>query len=208
MMTRIIPIGALLIALGIFFGYINPTYTGKIAAAKQQITSYDSALAAAKTFTTKENELIQKRNAISPENMTRMNSYLPDGVDNIQLIIDLNALAARSGITLSDFSIHTNQQTAAAAAGGAASGAAGQPAAAPAPAPTPTANGAPSIQSSSLTNSLDLSVSAKGTYTAFHSFLAAAEQSLRPLDIVQLSVKDSSTGVYTYSLTFRIYWLH
>jgi hypothetical protein len=208
MMNRIIPIFAILVSIGLFFTYINPTYTGKIAAAKQQIASYDSALAAASAFTAKENELVQKRNAIPPDNIARIENYLPDGVNNIQLIIDLNALAARSGVTLADFSVHANQASPQDASQGKS------------PAPTTPSNsgGSPSavapvaasqtLQSTSLTNSLDLSVSATGSYTAFRSFLAATEQSARPLDVTQMSLKDSKNGVYTYNVTFRIYWLH
>jgi hypothetical protein len=189
MMTRLLPVFAVLIAIVLFFTYISPTYSNKIIPAQQKIASYDSALAASSAFTAKENDLLQKRNAISPDNITHIETFLPNGVDNIQLILDLNALAARSGILLSDFSVHSNQQDAGQGSTSAA---------------TPT----PFLQSSSLTNSLDLSVTATGTYTAFQSFLQATEQSLRPLDVVQLSLKDSKTTVYSYNVTFRIYWLH
>ncbi len=188
-MSRIIPIVFIVIAIGLFVGYVNPTYTQSIAAEKQQIASDDSALAAASTFNDKEGALLTQKNAIDSASLARVEAFLPDSVNNIQLIIDLEALAARQGIALSGFSISSNQN--------ASSGAVGQPAATVAP-----------LQSTSLTYSLDLSVTATGTYQAFQSFLTAAEQSLRPLDIIQLGVSDSTTGVYTYNITFRIYWLH
>lgn len=185
MMSRIIPIIFILVAIGLFVGYVNPTYTQSIAAEKQQIASDDSALAAATTFSQKESALLAEKNAINSASLSRVEEYLPDGVDNIQLIIDLEALAARSGISLANFSI------------GAAPTAA-----------TGAASVAAPLQSTSLTDSLDVSVTATGTYPAFQAFLAAAEQSLRPFDVTQLNVKDSTTGVYTYDITFRIYWLH
>ena len=64
-----------------------------------------------------------------------------------------------------------------------------------------------STQPSSLTDSLQLSVSATGTYSAFQTFLAASEQSLRPMDVMDLSLKSATTGVYTYAITYQIYWL-
>jgi hypothetical protein len=171
-----------LIAVGLFFLYISPTYNNQIVGARNQIQSYDSALAAAAVFTQKENQLQAEQNAIAPSNISRLNEYLPDGVDNIQLILDMDALAARSGVTLSDFSIQNNATS------------------------TTDSSGNP-LQSTSLTDSLDLSVSATATYSAFQTFLAAAEQSLRPLDIMKLTLKSSGTGVYTYDIDFRIYWL-
>ncbi|MBA3788911.1 hypothetical protein H0X32_00760 [Patescibacteria group bacterium] len=188
MIARILPILAILFAIGLFFGYINPTYNGQIAEIKQKIASDNSALKAAADFTQKENELIAQRNQIPSDQLARLQSYLPDGVDNIQLIIDLNSLASRSGVTLSDFNVANNSAVTAAAAA--------------------TKDTASAVQSTSLTDSLDLTVSATGTYAAFRTFLAASEQSLRPMDITSFALTDSATGVYTYAITYRIYWLH
>ena len=185
-MTRILPIFAVILAVALFFGYISPTYNNQIVPENQQIQSYNSALAAATAFTQKENDLVAKKNAIPQSQIDRLTTYMPDGVDNVQLILDLNSLASRSGLTLSNFKVADNATSS----------------------PDSTdATSASGIQSSSLTDSLDLSVSASGTYSAFQTFLAAAEQSLRPLDITQLTIKSSGTGVYAYTITFRIYWL-
>jgi hypothetical protein len=132
----------------------------------------------------------------------------------VQLILDLNSLAAKSGVSLSNFLISDNATAGAVSTGG-------TPATVGATAGTPTANtstAANSLQSanssagssfgnSSLTNSLDITVSAKGTYSAFSTFLSAAENSLRPLDITEVNLKSSANGIYTYTITFRIYWL-
>jgi ABC-type multidrug transport system fused ATPase/permease subunit len=64
------------------------------------------------------------------------------------------------------------------------------------------------LESESPIDSLDITVAATGTYSAFHSFLSGVESSLRQLDVVKVEVKDSPTGVYTYEMTVRLYWLH
>jgi hypothetical protein len=179
-MSRLIPILSIVFAIAVFFGYISPTYNGAITTDKQQIQSYDSALTAATAFSQKENQLLAEKNAIPAAELTRLQAYMPDSVDNVQLILDLNSLATRSGISLSDFQVADNATS------------------------TDPTTGLPS---SSLTNSLDLSVSATGTYSAFETFLAAAEQSLRPLDVTEITIKTDTTGVYQYKITFRIYWL-
>ncbi len=180
-MTRIIPILLILASIGIFFGYINPTYSGEVRALREEIRSYDAALRAAEAFREKEAQLLLERNGISDEGLERVENFLPDGVDNVQLILDLNALASRSGVSLSDFDIVESANT--------------------------QQGAALELESEDAVDSLDLSVSATGSYDAFKTFLKGTEWSLRPLDLISLEIQDSATGVYTYQMTFRIYWL-
>lgn len=181
MIARLLPIVLILIAAGLFFGYVNPTYTGQIASLKGEIASYDAALAAAQSFSDKEAQLAQERSAIPAEDEARVEAFLPDGVDNVQLILDLNALAARSGLTLANF----DTEDVSGRSGG---------------------NQLP-LTSEGPVESLNLTVSGVGSYKAFKTFLMGAERSLRPMDLVDLTVDDSPTGVYNYDMTFRIYWL-
>lgn len=189
MMSRLVPVLCIAIALALFLGYVNPTRTGPIAAQEAQIKSYESALDAAERFKQKESELIIARAAVPSDGLARLESYLPDGVDNVQIILDLNALAARSGMRLSDFDTNA----------GALSGAPGS-------APDNGLSGL-TLEAEDPVDSLDITVSATGTYSSFRAFMDGIEQSLRLLDVVAVSVEDSPTGVYTYDMTIRIYWL-
>lgn len=190
-MNRLLPFIFILLAIVLFFGYIRPTWNGSIAQAKSDIDSYDAALTAASNFSANEAALEQQRDAIPGDQLNRLNAFLPDSVDNVQLILDLNALAIRSGILLSNFTMATQPNI-----------------------PLPTGDVTDESQgtnvsgSNSLVDYLTLSVAATGTYGGFRAFLAGAEQSLRPLDIVNINVSDSDTGVYTYAVTFKFYWLH
>jgi len=190
MITRLMPFVSLVLAAALIFGYIVPTYKNSIVTSQAHIKSYEGALAAAKRFTQKEAELAQQRAAIDPQNLARLEEFLPDGVNNVQLILDLDGLAARSGMTLSNFNIDTSSVT-----NGVNSS-------------DPTAL---ALQSGNPVDSLQLSVEATGTYSEFRTFLAGIEQSLRPLDVVNVVVSSNSQGpsnVYKYTLTMRIYWLH
>lgn len=189
MIGRILPIIIILISIGLFVMLINPIYTQEILPLQAQVKQYDSALKAAADFNQREIALANERNVIPADSINRLETYLPDGVDNVQLILDLNALAARSGVQLSNFDIRDGAAPAASAttqSGALSAGAVGN----------------------QLTDSLSLSVKATGTYSAFRTFLTGVESSLRPLDLVDMTVVDSATGVYTYTMTFRIYWLH
>jgi len=196
-MSRILPLLALVFAIALFFLYVKPTFSGPIAATRTQIASYNDALAAADRFQQKEAQLTQQRAQIPADSLARLNDFLPDGVDNVQLILDLDALAARSGITLSDFNTTGNNTTTGTT-----------PTATPtAPASTIPTLGQQALSSGDPTDSLSLTFKATGTYSAFRTFLAGMENSLRPLDVTDLQVTQSDTGVYSYAVTTRIYWL-
>lgn len=196
-MSRLLPIIALLFAIALFFLYIKPTYSGSVHDTSQQIASFDQALAAADRFQQKETQLTQARAQIPADSLSRLSEFLPDGVDNVQLILDMDALAARSGITLSDFNTQDS------------SGSGSSPTTnGSTPASTLPSSPSLSLTSSSAIDSLNLTFKATGTYSSFRTFLAAMENSLRPLDVVNLDVTEADNGVYTYGMTVRIYWLH
>lgn len=187
MMYRLIPVLMIVGATGLFFGYTQQAYSTTITGLRAEIRDLDTALRAAEEFKEKETELANERSQIPPEQLARLAAYLPDSVDNVQLIVDLNSLAARSGVALSEFTITQEQQVEEGLAPLGTEGAA--------------ASGGSPVES------LELSVAASGSYAAFQTFLEGVENSLRPLDVVELSVRDSQTGVYTYNVTFRLYWL-
>ncbi len=189
MITRLLPFLLILLAVGIFFGYLNPTYTGPVAALTTEIKGYDSALAAADEFNQKESKLAAQKSAIPSDALARLQEYLPDSIDNVQLILDLNSLAARAGVQLGNFEVD------------------GQNTGTPAPGFASVSQNLP-LQSGSSIDLYQASMSGSGSYSAFRSFLNAAENSLQPLDLVELNLKDSPTGIYTYQMTFRFYALH
>lgn len=184
MNSRVLPLIALAAAAAMFFAYVSPTWSGPLAVAKDAIALDDDALASAEEYAVQQNTLSAARAAIDPEILERLANLLPDSVDNVGLILDVNALAARSGLSLANIDV-------AAADGGAKSGA-------PGALPTGVANPVGSI---------NLSLTALGTFSAFQTFISGIERSARLLDIQDIGVKGSDTGVYAYQITLRLYWL-
>ncbi len=183
---RILPLLAFTAAIGIFFGYINPTWTVTIAATKAAIISDEQALTAASTYMARQNLLASARDAMNPADLERLSVFLPDSVDNVGLILDLTALASRSGLSLSNIDVTKNSI---------------------ASSDDPLISGALPTARTNLTGSIDLSLSAVGTYGALQAFLTEVEKSTRLLDVQDIDVKGSDTGVYNYKMKLRIFWL-
>lgn len=182
MNSRILPSLSLLFSLGIFFVYVNPTWNDSILATQANIAEADQTLAAATKYTKQQKELTDARNAIDPANLTRLSTFLPDSVNNVGLVLDLNALAARSGLSLANIDVVVNNTSA-------------------------SAQGALSVASANPVGSVNLSLSAIGTYAALKAFLIGIEKSARLLDVRDIVVRGSDTGVYNYQMKIRLYWL-
>lgn len=184
MNSHILPTLAFFAAIGIFFVYVGPTWTGTIATTKAAIALDDQALAAASEYSAQQNTLASSRSAIDPTNLAKLSTLLPDSVDNVSLILDLNALAARSGLSLANIDVVTEE-----------------------------ASGAKNSKQGTLpvvvnpVGSINLSLSATGTFSSLQAFLVGVEKSARLLDVQDIAVKGSDTGVYTYQMTLRLYWL-
>ncbi|MDD2657497.1 MAG: type 4a pilus biogenesis protein PilO [Candidatus Pacebacteria bacterium] len=179
MNSRLLPTLALFVAAGIFFVYVNPTWSGSITDTKAKIALDNQALDAARQYAAQQNVLADARDAIDASSLERLSTFLPDSVDNVGLILDLNALAARSGLSLANIDVVTND--------------------------IPGTKTAPAATSP--VGSVNLSLSAVGTFSALQTFLIGVERSARLLDIQDVVVKGSDTGVYTYQMTLRLYWL-
>lgn len=185
-MNRLVSIILILGAVGIFFGYINPTYSGPVRTLQAEVRDLNTALDTAVKFREEQARLVAERAQIPQEDLDRVKKLLPDNVDNVQLILDVDGIASESGVQISDIGIDTDDKS---GDGGSATG-----------------QGV-LIQDQKAYESLVLSFTATATYSQFKSFLRDIEQSLRTLDIVEISFDDSETGVYQFDVRVRVYWL-
>jgi len=175
-------IALILIALGagLFFGFTDPHYQ-HLKNLQLQAADYNQALSQSKILLAQRQALSDQYDQIDPTSLDRIKKLVPDSVDNVRLIIDINGIAARRGMTIKSIRI-------AGASGGTNQNAIG-----------PDNNPYGSI-------SLTFSVTAP--YDRFKQFLKDLEQSLRLVDITSLSFGSSDkSDQYDYSITLRTYWL-
>jgi Tfp pilus assembly protein PilO len=187
MVRNIIAIILLAGAIAIFFLYTKPAYDS-LQTLSAQSAQYDAALGKATQLQTLKQSLLSRYNSFDPNALNRLSTMLPDQVDNIRLILDLDNLAGRSGMALQNVNISTpNSSQANSVVGSIASAA--QP-----------------------YDSLTLQFTTHGTYEQFTQFLAALQSSLRLVDLVTLNISGGSTPgtqdpQYTYTMTVQTYWL-
>lgn len=200
MIRLIIAIVTAVLAGGIFFFYTQPAYD-VVRANQAQIDQYNQALDKAAQLQQLKQSLLARYNAFDSGSLDHLQKLLPDHVDNIGLILELDNLAGRYGLALQNVDVSTpsTQTPSAKSAGGATVG---------------------SLGSANQTySSLTLTFSTQGSYDSFVQFMNDLQSSLRIVDIVSLTVNPVGTTnsaarpggpaqpVYTYQITLRTYWL-
>ena len=89
MVKNLLSIAGLAVAGGIFFLYTQPAYDN-VQVLKGRIAQYDQALDKAAELQQLKQSLLSRFNAFRPEDLDRLQKLLPDHVDNVRLILDLD----------------------------------------------------------------------------------------------------------------------
>lgn len=181
-MTRLlIPFVFIAAAIGLFMTYTSPTYQS-VKGLQIQANAFDDALSKAQELAKVRDDLLQQRSSFAPADLNKLQRILPDNVDNIRLIIDVNNIAARhhlilSNVDLGDVTKGTSSDAAAAEAG------------------------------VNPVGSAVVTFSVASTYDDFLAFMQDLEHSLRLVDVQKISFTVGQTTTNTYSFSVRTYWL-
>lgn len=191
-MKFLIPILLIIISGTGFFMLVSPKYE-EIKILKQEVDAYDNALANSKVLTDERDKLATKYNNINKSDLERLNKLLPDNIDNIRMILEIEKLALYYGMYLKDIKYDDkkeNEENVEVQAG---------------------------VQNNNFNSeygSWDLEFTTEGSYGNFISLLKDIEKNLRLVDIVSVdfvssdlsgSKKDSDN--YKYIIKIRTYWL-
>lgn len=101
MMRFIVPLLLIGISIAGFFVLISPKYE-EVVLLKAQVAAYDKALNNSKSLEDERDKLIKKSNDISKINKEKIEKMLPDSIDNIRLILEIEELASVYGMSLKD----------------------------------------------------------------------------------------------------------
>ena len=102
-MNIISPLILVVASVWLFIGYINPTYTGKTGSVEPSGKSivelqvdeqnYTNALTKTKEIERFRTGLAAKFDALNPSDVEEVEKLLPDHIDTVRLILDINNIA-------------------------------------------------------------------------------------------------------------------
>ncbi|MEN9921574.1 MAG: hypothetical protein RLZZ517_552 [Candidatus Parcubacteria bacterium] len=198
-MRNITSITLIIVSIGVFLFFIDPQYKN-VKSLRDEIKKNEEIIDLANKLDSKKTELNDKYNQISPTDKEALEKLLPDTVDNVRLIIDINNIAEKFGIVIRDISINSKESSAGESK----------------KVVTQKSNFDGVLEENSIKYvdtskigviSFSFSVSAK--YEVFLEFLKYLEESLRLVDIRNVEIsRGSGAGVfYDYRVTLDTYWL-
>ncbi len=163
---------------GSFFLYTNPHYK-TIESLKKEAAAYNVALESAKQAEAKKAQLQEKYNMFTAEDFSQLQKMIPDTVDNIRLLLDINQVASNYGTSISAIKVDTEQANP----------------------NTPQSGEAKSY------GGITLHFKVSMTYDNFQKFLKDIEHNLRITDVSAITFASAQNGLYGYDVTLRTYWL-
>jgi Tfp pilus assembly protein PilO len=189
-MKGLTPVILIALSLGLFFYFIQPQYEGiKVLQAEKE--RYDEAVDAAQELQALRDDLVNQYNSFSTADLRRIAKFLPEQVDDVRLVLDIDRIAQESSINIEEILVLENLAD--------------------------TQSGRNSGNRTSLseqieveTETLALQLTFDASYGEFLDFITDLETSLRIVDITELSFSSEDTeapGIYTFNITLQTYWL-
>jgi hypothetical protein len=180
-MQLITPIFLLLASIGIFFGYVDPHYKG-IVEDKKIESQYDEALNRSRELQDIRQTLLDEYNEFDPEAIARLEKLLPDNIDNVRLIMEIDGVAKAHSLSVKNLSVSADAETAS----------------------DDTVQIGPDGKEYS---SMNLEFSIAASYSSFLNFMNDLEQSLRLVDVTAIDFKTADADFDEYRVTIKTYWL-
>lgn len=163
--------------------YIDPMYVDIKETLKEE-ERFDKALDKSKELKEVRDSLLSKYNTFSTNDLDRLEKLLPDHVDNVRLVLDIDHIASTYGMRIKNvkISVVDNRQE----------GVIGP--------------------SDKLYESVGLSFSITSSYDTLKQFIKDLEKSLRIVDVMNISLTSSETeeiknNLYKYNIELKTYWL-
>lgn len=194
-MRNIFPITLIILAItgGVLF--VSPLFSD-VSKLRTDVTAYNTALAHSTDLQKVRDDLLDSYNMISKEDKERLVRFMPNTVDNIQLILEIQQVANMHGMSLKNIAFEAPKPSSSDQA------------------PDPSSD--PNAQKPYGVFNLEFKTEAK--YLTFVEFLRDLEMNLRLIDIksisfaipekkAYLSESDNDPSVYVYDVKIQTYWL-
>ena len=204
-MQFITPIILIAISAGTFFFYTYPAYKS-VSSMDTDQGALNQAIDNAVRYRTVQDNLASNYRNIKQDDINKMRLMLPDNIDNVRLVIDLEKIANDSGLAFKSVQYDAS----------ATKDTKSSKPVSPHGATVPTASVNGSSDGTPY-GSANISFTVTGPYEQFIVFLKKLEQSLRLIDVTSVgfsvaevstdSKKKSDVPAYDYTVTIKTYWL-
>ncbi len=185
-MKKYLPIILIIVSIGIFFLFIDPQYE-QVQNLNKQKRDNDNMLELSKELQRRRDVLQSAYNNIGTEERRELEKLLPDTVDNVRLVLDINNIAEQYGITIQNIDITKDN-----------------------------GSSENTSQSTSVSTSVDrttdigtirLGFTITATYEVFINFMKDLEETRRVVDIKSLNIRTAQGNFMTYEVVLDTYWL-
>lgn len=170
----------IIIALALFFTFTSSEYDS-LKEKRELAAEYRNVIDNVERITQKRDELLLEYNSIPKSEIDRLFKILPDNVDSVRLVLDLDTIASRYGISVDNVRVETKADDGRSLI-------------------VLPEYGVPYEK-------VTVSFSFVSNYQGFTQFLADLERSLRIMDIRSATFQVSDAGLYEHKLVIDTYWL-
>ena len=177
MFKFIIPFFLILLSGGLFFFYIDSNYQ-EAKELKIEKVQYDDALNKSKELRNIRDSLLSKYNTFDSDNIEKLEKMIPDNVDNVRLIMEIDTLASKYGATIRRVDVVPQ-----------------------------SSDGELLGRDVKDYNEINLNLTVEASYEDFIKFLSDLSKSLRIMDIDTISFEATNLNFYQFKLNFKTYWL-
>lgn len=170
----------MILTLSIVYAFIYPSVTN-LSNLFNERQKYKDALGVVNNIEDKKNELLTEFNNISAADKKDIETILPNSLDFVNLISQIDAVAASHGISIDKISSRETGSS--------------------------VGESVEKAQSARPYQSSIIGFSLVAPYDKFRDFIDDLGKSLRTLDIRSVELKTQENGAYSYDVTFETYWL-
>lgn len=186
MIKLMFPILFIILSAGLFFMYVDPTYNDIQDILKEE-EQFNQALDKSKELQEIRDRLLGRYNTFLTSDINKLTKLLPDNVDNVRLVLDIDNIASKYGMRIKDVSVSREGSKQVGTIG----------------------------PNNELYESVKLLFAITSSYKDLILFIKDLESSLRIVDIREISltpliIRDSTEEgehIYEYVINLQTYWL-
>lgn len=170
----------LLVSVGLFYTFIMPEYA-KVQALRVEAAQYQDVLTNVADLSTKRDELLLKYNAIPKDETDNLKKILPDNVNVVELALNLDSIASKYGISIKNVKTIDDKAD----------------------------QSATTVQAPQTGpyQRVVISFSFVSTYENYRKFQHDLEQSLRIIEVKNVSFDTGENGLNQFQMQIETYWL-